>query len=293
MRRWLPDAPVRAVVQIVHGMAEHVGRYGRFAERLTASGYAVYANDHRGHGDSAQFGVLGHLGDNGGWDRVVADLFEIADLIGERHPGLPILLFGHSMGALLSREIIARGAEPYAGVVLSGSAGRPPPAITDLLALARTERERCGQRGISDALTQASFGRFNSMIDNPRTDADWLTTDEAEVDAAIADPFWGFPMTTQAWVDLLEWQIQHWQRDFWPAGGRRLPLHILAGAGDPVGRFGDGVRELADTYRAAGLEDLSLKIYPDGRHEMLNERNREEVMTDVISWFDGVLKRVL
>lgn len=187
-QRWLPDGEARAVVQIAHGMAEHSARYERFAQELNAAGYAVYANDHRGHGRTAEGGVLGHFADDDGWARVVDDLLQVTRRAQAEVPGRPVVLLGHSMGSLLVRTFAAQHGDLLAGLIVSGT-----PADPGLLGrvgrqVARAEGRLRGRTHASKLLDTMSFGAFNKQFAPARTDFDWLSRDEAAVDDYVADP---------------------------------------------------------------------------------------------------------
>src|SRR6204780_5801514 len=203
-RRWLPEGPPRAVVQIAHGLAEHSARYARVAAALNAAGYGAYANDHRGHGTSAPAADLGHFADEGGWDKVVGDLWTFNRLIAAEQPGTPIIFLGHSLGSFLGRGFIAGHSDALAGVAVSGPNGRPPAIATLGRLIAREERLRLGKRGKSNLIFQLWFGEFNKPFKPARTASDWLSRDEKEVDAFVADPLCGFPFTTQLAIDVLD-----------------------------------------------------------------------------------------
>ena len=203
-RRWLPEGRPRAAVQIAHGLAEHSARYARFAAALNAAGYAAYANDHRGHGPKAKPADRGHLADERGWAKTVGDLWTMNRLIAAEQPGSPIVLFGHSMGSFLAQAFVAAHSDALAGAIYSGSNGRPPAIASAGRLIARAERMRLGGRGSSRLIHQLWFGAFNKPFSPARTEFDWLSRDEKEVDAYVADPHCGFPFTTQLAIDLLD-----------------------------------------------------------------------------------------
>lgn len=287
MYRWTPENPkqIVGVVQIAHGMAEHAGRYARFAGYLADAGFAVYANDHRGHGKTA--GALenvGYFADAGGWQAVVEDMVQLTAIIRGELPGVPIFLLGHSMGSFLSRSYIATHGEDLAGVILSGTGGDPGLLGKVGLLIARWECFRKGKKAQSPLLNNLSFGGFNKAFKPNRTDFDWLSRDAVEVDAYIADPYCGGIFTAGFFVDLLT-GLQFINS----AGGIRqipkdLPVHFLSGACDPVGNNTKGVRQVVDAFKAAGIKDMTATFYEGGRHEMLNETNRDEVFRDILGW---------
>lgn len=289
--QWLPEAgrAPKAVVHVAHGMAEHAARYERFARALTGADYAVYANDHRGHGRTAPGEAdLGFFATDDGWNRCVADLALLIRDEQRAHPGLPLVLFGHSMGSMMTQQALYEYGGELAGAVLSGSSGKPPAIAALGRLIARAERLRLGPRGRSRLLRAMTFDDFNKKFAPNRTGFDWLSRDETEVDAYVADPLCGFDVTVQLWIDMLD----ALPRIADPAQQARvpkdLPVLVMSGDKDPVGAFGKSVRQLADAYRAAGLGDVTCTLYPDGRHEMLNELNRDEVTADVVAWLDRV-----
>jgi alpha-beta hydrolase superfamily lysophospholipase len=284
-RRWLPAAPPRAIVQIVHGLTEHSARYARLAAALNDAGYGVYAADLRGHGPRAAAADRGHFADEGGWDKVVGDLWTLNRRIAADEPGTPIVLLGHSLGSFLGRSFIARHSDALAGVVLSGSSGRPPMIATFGRLIAREERLRLGRRGKSDPVFQMWFGDFNKPFRPARTAFDWLSRDEKEVDAYVADPFCGFPFTTQLAIDVLD-ALPHATSPASLAAIRKdMPIYVFSGERDPVGA---NIKGLIGDLKAAGFTRLTTRLYPGARHETLNETNRDEVTRDLIAWLDGV-----
>lgn len=285
LRRWSPESAPRGCVQIAHGLAEHSGRYGRLAERLNEAGYIVYAHDHRGHGHSAPSGGLGFFAERAGWDACVGDLGSINRRIGAEHPGLPIAFVGHSMGSFMAQDFVARAGDGLSALVLSGSNGAPP-AIAGLGRwIARFERMRLGPTGKSALLKKLMFGDFNKPFAPARTQFDWLSRDGAEVDAYVADPLCGFDFSTQLAIDLLDALRGLLAPERLARIPKGLPILILSGTRDPVGA---NLQGLIDAYRNAGL-NVASKLYAEGRHEMLNETNREEVMSDLVAFLNGAM----
>ncbi|GAB5547376.1 MAG: alpha/beta hydrolase [Sandaracinaceae bacterium] len=281
-RWWAPASP-QGLVQIVHGMAEHCARYERVAEKLNEAGWAVIAHDHRGHGATAAANDLGHYGDEGGLRRVVADMRRVRREGRARQPEGRLVLLGHSMGSFLSLFDQCDAPGEVDALVLSGSNELGGAAVKAGRAVAKLERLRLGKRGKSALLAFLSFGSFNKAFQPVRTEFDWLSRDADEVDAYIADPLSGFRCTNQLWVDFLG----ALDRLGDPAFRRRLPstlpVYLMAGEKDPVGGA-RGVAALEAQLRGAGLTDVTRKIYPGGRHEMFNETNRDEVVSDLIAF---------
>lgn len=289
---WLPADEPRAVVQIAHGMAEHAARYGFLARMLAERGIGVYANDHRGHGRSVPEGEApGHMGE-GGFDAAVRVVRELERHIAKTHPRAKRILFGHSMGSFMVQRFLCEHPEAVHAAVLSGSNGKPPPIAAAGRYVARLERLRVGPKGTSALLKALSFDDFNKKFAPTRTAFDWLSRDPAQVDAYVADPLCGFAVTTQTWVDLLDALGPLTDPDRIKCIPKDLPLYVFAGAKDAVGDFGKGVTRLVEAYRAVGLRDVEVKLYPEGRHEMLNEINRDEVVGDLLAWIEKTLAKL-
>ena len=264
-----PDVRARAIVHIAHGMAEHGARYARAAEALTRRGYIVHADDHRGHGKTAASpDELGFIAEHGGFHRVVEDLSQLIAHAKQQHPGLPVVLLGHSMGSFYTQRFLIEHGHEIAGAVLSGTSGKPTPIATAGRLVARIERARLGPRGRSALLNKLSFDAFNKPFRPNRTAFDWLSRDPAEVDKYIADPLCGFICTTSLWVDLLdalaEIAAPKRQRQI----PKNLPIYVIAGAEDPVGARTKSIDQLLHAYRRAGLQNVQHRYYPGARHEI-------------------------
>jgi alpha-beta hydrolase superfamily lysophospholipase len=288
--RWLPDAGVtpRGVVQISHGMAEHAARYRRFAEALTAAGFAVYAHDHRGHGRTAgDVSKRGHFADHDGWRAVLDDLYAVTTRAADEHPGVACVLFAHSMGSFMAQQAMFERASLWKGVALSAStSGVANPLAPIGRVIARVERLRVGASRPSKLLTKLSFGEFNKGFRPARTEYDWLSRDPGEVDKYIADEWCGFDVSTQLWIDLLDALPTLADTNNLARVPKDLPVYVLAGTRDPVTGNLKGLQQLVDAYQAVGLRDITWKTYEGGRHEMLNETNRADVERDFITWLE-------
>jgi len=287
-RKWLPEGAPRAVVQIAHGLAEHSARYGRLAAALNQAGYAVYANDHRGHGPSCPPDELGHFADDDGWAKALADLWTFNRRIAADEPGAPIVFLGHSMGSFFGQDFVPQHSDALAGAVFSGSNGKPPAIAAAARLIARVERLRLGPRGKSALLNQMLFGDFNKPFKPARTPVDWLSRDAAEVDKYVADPLCGFPFTTALGVDLLDALPRLARPENLGRIRKDLPIYVFSGEKDPVGA---NLKSLIDAFKALGFSRLTTRIYPGARHETLNETNRDEVTRDLIAWLDGAVGR--
>ena len=290
VHRWLPDGTAKAAVQIAHGLAEHGGRYARLAAALTDAGYAVYADDHRGHGRSAPTPEdLGFFAERDGWRKCVDDLTALRRRIAADHPGLPVALLGHSMGSFLAQQLMSEAGETLAGVVLSGSGGKPDALAAAGRLFARFERLRLGARGRSAAINALVFGAFNKPFRPARTPFDWLSRDAAEVDKYVADPLCGFLATTQLWIDLLDALPDVTATARQARIPKRLPIYVVSGSQDPVGANTKSVTQLLQDYANAGLSRVSHRFYEGARHELFNETSRDAVTRDLIAWLDGAI----
>ena len=292
VNRWLPDGPAKAVVQLAHGLAEHSSRYARFAQRLTDHGYAVYGSDHRGHGQTSgeSSGKRGFFSEKDGWQTVVDDLHAVTDKAREEQPGLPVFLLGHSMGSFISRGYAAQYGSELAGLVLSGTAGGAGALGKVGIFLASTQARLRGHAHTSGLMNTLTFGQYNSAFKPTRTDFDWLSRDPDEVDKYVNDPDCGFVFSAGGFADLLR-GLESVNTDRLASRiPKALPVHLVSGDKDPVGgKDGKGVRAVADQLRRVGVQDVTLRLWPDARHEILNETNRDEVETEIVEWLDAHL----
>jgi alpha-beta hydrolase superfamily lysophospholipase len=275
---------------IAHGMAEHSERYARLAQTLVDQGYGVYALDLRGHGRTAQHGVQGHFADQDGWQKVVNDLHSLQQHIRQQHPQSPIFLLGHSMGSYIGQAYLLQHSADLQGAILSGSNYQPVALYKVAGLIARFERLRQGPIGRSALLEFLSFGSFNKAFKPTRTDFDWLSRDPAEVDRYINDPLCGFRCTNQLWIDLLGGLQDITKPENLARIVKTLPMLVVGGACDPVSD-GKRLNDLAFALRQSGNPSVALKIYPDARHELLNETNRDAVTADLVQWLDAKLHK--
>ncbi|KPA93127.1 alpha/beta hydrolase [Pseudomonas fuscovaginae] len=288
VNRWLPQGEPVALVMLSHGMAEHSGRYARLAQALCEAGYGLYAPDQRGHGKTAEQGVLGHYADRDGWSTVVSDLASLNQRIGEEYPGKPIILLGHSMGSYIAQAYLLHHSASLQGAILSGSNFQPVALYRAARAIARFERWRQGPTGRSALIDWLSFGSFNKAFKPNRTAFDWLSRDPEEVDKYVADPLCGFRCTNQMWIDMLGGLQQISKASNLAQIDPGLPLLVIGGEHDPVSE-GRRLKDLADALRNAGSQNLQLSVYPQARHELFNETNRDEVTADVLQWLEQTL----
>lgn len=266
VHRWQGAAPPSSILVLAHGMGEHGLRYARFAESLTEAGFVVYAPDHRGHG--ATVSRSDQLGDFGaaGWSGLVDDLEAVVARAQADHPGLPLVLFGHSMGSMAVQDLLTRGGVTLEAAALSGT------TAVDIMATATADPD------------VDVFEAMNGAFAPNRTDSDWLSRDEAEVDRYVADPLCGFTVSEASSAALAEAGGVYSQPEAIARIPKTLPLYLFAGDKDPVGGNGALVELVAQRYREAGIERVDVKLYAGARHEVLNETNRDEVTADFLAW---------
>jgi len=286
---WIPKSPPKACILLAHGLGEHAARYERFATALGAAGYEVWAPDHRGHGKTAAESELGWLANSDGFRRVVDDMKGLADRIHTERPGKKLFLFGHSWGSFLSQGYITEYASGLAGCILSGTAGDSGPVLLAGRTIAALGCAFKGQKTRSNLLAAMTFGAYNKAFEPARTPFDWLSRDPAEVDKYIKDPLCGFTGTFGLYRDLLAGLAWIHAPSTMAEVPPDLPLLMFAGSRDPVGAANGSFDWLYNKYKTLGVRDLTKKLYPDGRHEALNDTCREEVSADVIAWIDSRL----
>lgn len=280
-----PTSDPRGIVQLVHGGAEHAGRYDEMAQALNGVGISVYAEDHRGHGLTAQqHGRPGDTGPANSFVNICEDVMTLSRLARGQYPDLPLFLFGHSLGSLITQRILLSHSDLYQGVILSGS-----PDINTVAAareLVAAEAERVGRNGVSDVLEEAIISTFANAIPDARTSQDWLSRDPAEVQRYLDDPLCGFPLCTGAWLDLIDAMLCTADRSGVQTVRTDLPAYIFSGSADPVHNNWEAVSRLHSNYCHAGLTDIQVRSYSGGRHEMLKETNRAQVMEDLLLWLE-------
>ncbi|ADB74729.1 alpha/beta fold hydrolase [Geodermatophilus obscurus] len=284
-RRWTPEGAVRGTVQLVHGLSEHAGRYERLARALIAQGLAVGALDQRGHGRTAESTGPGGFGEGASSDAVLDDVRDLGQRLAADHPGVPAFLLGHSLGSAVALASAERDGAGLAGLVLSGPIGVSPGFVEVVPQLQAAVAGGMGDQPM-DAL-----GAFNAPFEPARTPFDWLTRDADEVDAYVADPLCGddFPPTYRYGAGMFELVTQVATPEGVAGLPDGLPVLLLAGQRDPVGGVDAAqVTALADLLRAHGLP-VELRVYPDARHEVFNETNRDEVTADLLAWMGARL----
>lgn len=284
--RWIGEGNIIGVIQLFHGLGEHHLRYERFARAATAQDLVVVAHDHRGHGADCE--ELGYFADKEGWQRLIDDGLLVTDMIREQHEGAPIALLGHSMGSYIAQYFAMLHGDRLAGLILSASTWPQKVQLIPGRVLARLEAWRIGAHGKSRLLDKLGIGDFNKPFEPARTEFDWLSRDEDEVDAYVADSLCGGPYTCGLWLDLMGGLMKIGSDKALQRIRSDLPLLLTGGADDPVG--GDrGITKLAMHYAQSGHGRLSVKIYANARHEMFNETNRDEFTAYVLNWVSQLL----
>lgn len=281
----MPGKPVRAVLQLSHGMCEYVRRYAPMAEFYAAHGIALAGNDHLGHGDTAKAGEHGHYGEPDGRFHLLNDLHTMNTLLHERFPDTPIILYGHSMGSFYARWYAEKWPESITALVISGTAG---PSFMNVIGqrLAGLIARVKGLRYVSPLMVKLNFGSYCKKIENAKSANDWLTRDEAVVNAYDADGLCTFQFTASTYREMLA-TLNHVSSKAWAESiNKELPVLLIAGDGDPVGDYGKGVRKVWAMLGDAGVKDLTCQIFEGGRHELHNETNRDEVFDYVLTWIE-------
>ena len=290
VREWLIDEP-KAIIQMVHGMAEHGERYAEMAEYFNTQGFSFVIDDHMGHGRSipeAKEENQGYFGEEDGDVHLVEDEATLTDMLKDEFPEVPIILFGHSMGSFIARRYTAFFADKLAGAVFCGTAGSNP-ALKIGYALAKRERKKKGSHHKSTLINNMAFGSYNKKTEK-RTDFDWLTKDEEIVDKYIADPLCGFLFTVAGYMDLFKLLMFVNAQDWYQKVPNDLPILVCAGHEDPVGAYGKGPKEVYAKLRASGLYKTDMNLYQTDRHEIHNETDRQQVLEDLVKFFNKAIR---
>nr|WHW29844.1 alpha/beta hydrolase [uncultured bacterium]WHW29850.1 alpha/beta hydrolase [uncultured bacterium] len=283
---WMTNNP-KGIVQIAHGVGEHAGRYKPIATLLQKQGYEVYANDHRVHGNSVKSkDLLGFYEGSNYFNDAVEDMHELTKIIQQEHSDRKVILFGHSMGSLLSRDYVTKYGKDLDALVLSGTASYMKGLGTVGLAGANITKFFIGRKRSSSTLKSLFFSEFNKKFKPNRTKVDWISRDDNQVDLFESDPLRIEDFSTSVFIDILKGSKKINTKPIFEATPKDLPIYIFSGDKDPVGEMGKGIKKVANQYKKAGINDLTLKIYEGGRHEMLNEINKEEVEQDFINWLN-------
>ena len=288
-----PDGAPKGIVQIAHGIAEHIDRYEDFMRFLAENGYIAVGNDHLGHGKSAATPEeQGIFAENGGWNYVVEDMKKLWETVREQYPDLPYVFFGHSMGSFLTRTFLIKYPDLYDAAILSGTGHQSAALVNGGYLAAQLMTRKNGPRSSGQALNDMAFGSYCKRIENPRTPFDWLSRDNETVDRYIADPLCGFVCKTSLYRDMMGGLKFLTSQKNINTMNKKAPVYFMSGAEDPVGDYGKGVEKAYKAFCSAGLTDVMIRLYPGGRHEMLNEINRDEVKQDILTWLNDRIAKL-
>ena len=288
-RIWHPEGQPKAIVQLIHGMSEHIDRYDPPARYLAGQGFLVAGHTHLGHGPHAD--IKGFFAEKDGWQHLIDDVHALRLRTQKEYPDLPYFILGHSMGSFVARCYLREHADDLAGCMLSGTGVFSRGIATLGVAVSNLVCLFGGEKKPSPLIDKLGFSANNKPFAPNRTPSDWLSRDENEVDKFIADPDCGFPFTGSGYRDLFRGLIRLSDTSEMRNIPKDLPLLLFSGDHDPVGSMGEGVRKVAEEFRQAGLHNVTLRLYEGGRHEMFNELNRDEVYADLAAWLDRQLQR--
>ena len=282
---WRAEQP-KAVILLAHGMTEHSLRYERFGQFLSQNGISLYCHDQRGHGKTGGM-RLGHLRKGVEWNMMINDLFTIKKKLIDVETDCPIYLMGHSMGSFLVRRTVQLRPSMFDGLILSGTGDGQGAAGRAAVKIASVACLLTGQETYSKKLQKLMFGSFNRGIVNPQSEYDWLTRDQAELERYLNDSWCGFTCTNGFYHELLQGiQLANDPQNI-ASMRKTMPVYLFSGDCDPVGNMGKGVRHVQQLFAQAGMQDVTVQLYPGGRHEMLNEINRDAVMADLLQWLEA------
>ncbi len=289
-RKCIPDGVPRGIVQIAHGISEHIGRYEEFMEFLASNGFIAVGNDHLGHGKTVTDPAdKGFFSEKDGWTHAVDDMDKLHDIMCEEYPGLPYINFGHSMGSFLTRTYLIRYPDKPDLAILCGTGHQAKAAVRAGLAFASATVNVQGARKTGEMLNSVAFGSYNKGYDNVRTPYDWISSDPEAVDTYIADPDCGGIATVGLFRDMMSGIDFITERDNIAKMNKELPVLFISGWADPVGENGKGVKRAYKAFCEAGMKYVHIKLYPGDRHELLHEKNKDEVMNDILDWINKKL----
>lgn len=285
VRQWLPDFAPIGVVQISHGVSEHISRYDKFAQFLASKGFVVAGEDHLGHGKSVSvFTGQGHFAEHGGWELVVGDMRKLYERLREQYFSLPIFIFGHSMGSFLTRTYIIRYHDGPDGVILCGTGQQSSFKLNAGISVANSMIKKNGATFKNERLASILFSMYNRHFKPNQTPFDWLTRDRAEIDEFCSDPNCGVVPSAALFRDMLTGIKYISSQKNLDRMNKDIPIYFISGGDDPIGDFGKGVLCTYNSFLKAGLSDVTLKLYHGSRHDLPRETNKEEVFEDILFW---------
>lgn len=281
----MPDAEPKAMIQIAHGIAEYIERYDDFMSFLASKGYMVVGNDHLGHGKSfVNENDMGYVADKDGWWHIVDDVEILRQAMKKNYPELKQVIFGHSMGSFVARTHLIRYPGAFDAAILSGTGNQGRALVKGGLTMGGLVKTFKGGHHYSKLLNNLAFGTYNKIYDNPRTDYDWLSSNEENVDKYIADPLCGFIPSAGLFSDMMVGVDYITKKSNLSLMKKDTPVYFMSGTMDPVGECGKGVMKAYKNFKKAGMKNVDIRLYIDGRHEMLNEVNNAEVYEEVFKW---------
>lgn len=280
-----PGGSIRAIVQICHGMSEHMGRYHDFMRFLARNGYVACGIDHLGHGQSAQEGKMGFFAEQDGWRLLLENQRRFQKIVRRTMPEIPLVMLGHSMGSFVARLYTAKYPKDLNGLILSGT-GRGTPALEVAIQMANHSAQKNGPGYVDENLNRMAFGLFNRPFRSEHPKSGWLSRDLEQVRRYASDPLCSFIFTASAFRDLFILIRNSNEKNCFSGMDPETPLLVFSGNMDPLGERGKGVRRVYEQYVKEGVADAQLFLYEGGRHEMLNEINRQQVFDDVLGWLN-------
>ena len=281
---YVPACKPKGIVQVIHGFGEHSRRYFHMIVKFMDAGYIVAADDHVGHGKTAMYNdTWGDWGD-AGFHTMMEDEHKLKEIVSEMYPDLPYFLFGHSMGSFIARNYLCRYGSGIDGAVIVGTGMQSAGLIFASKAMAGIQKLFCGSKHVSHFIDKAAFGGYNKRIDSPRTSSDWLSRNTENVDRYIEDELCGFTFTVNGFQTLFELIRRLQKQENLEKVPQNLPILMVSGAEDPVGDYGKGVHKACDSLKRAGVKNITVKLYENDRHELLNEDDAEVAMEDIWQW---------
>lgn len=288
--RWIPEGKVLCILQVVHGMAEYIERYEALAQYLGEKGILVTGDDHLGHGKSVGAdGTYGYFCEQDPATVVVRDVHRLKKMTQEEYPGVPYVILGHSMGSFIARNYLFKYGTGIQGAVICGTGSQPKALVKVCKLLAAVQSLFLGSKHTAKLMDKLAFGNYNQKIADAKTPFDWLCTDKAVVDAYMEDNLCGFTFTVNGFQTLFTLIDRLNQEENLLLMPKELPVYFIAGDKDPVGNYGEGVKKAFEDFKQAGMERISIKLYPGDRHELLNEKDKYKVYEDLYPW---IMERV-
>ena len=282
---WIPEGEVAGILQIAHGMVEFIDRYDRFAAFMASQGFYVVGNDHLGHGKSVtDESELGYFAKHNGNFCLLLDMLQLRKITRKKYPDVPYFLLGHSMGSFYARQFIEKFGKGLAGAIIMGTGYQPLPTLDLAIGLTAAFQRARGGHYRSSVINNMALGSYNKSFEPARTKSDWLTKDESIVDAYEANPLNQFMFTVNGYYNLFRGMRFSERKKNLEKIPKDLPVLVVSGENDPVGEFGKGPKIIAESYKKAGLKDVTLKLFPGDRHEILNETDKEIVDQYLLDW---------